>query len=409
MFAKQLVKRFNEVHGTRYRSGNPEHEARIQDLVKEFGEAKLLEALDKTVKQTISLKEFLHPFTITRILDGTYLFTNQVQTELLDKDSTEEKEMTTSNNNSVGQAFGLLEQALASVMTTQHLPKFEKLVVEGSIEKVKQFIKDTYGVTEKVIQYKIPERGQILEVVHERFEEILQYVMLDEPVMLMGSAGTGKNVLVQQISKTLNLPFYFSNAVTQEYKITGFIDANGTFHETEFYKAFKNGGIFMLDEIDASIPEVLVILNAAIANRYFDFPNGRIDAHKEFRVIAAGNTYGTGANYQFVGRNQLDAASLDRFAIVEINYSPLIEEAMTNKKDLIEFIRDFRRVVEKNNIKHIVSYRSIKRIDKLASSLPLTSVLKSCLLKNLEQDDLRMIANEMKVMNDYTKALKELI
>jgi len=405
MFTRQLVKRFNEVHGTRYRGNNPEHEPKVASLVSEFGEDKILEALEKTTGKSISLKEFLNRYKITRILDNTEVLVDKpkIQQELV-----EEKEETT-NTNSVGQAFGLLEQALASVMTEKHLPNFEKLVVEGSIQQVKNFIKETYGITEKVIQYRVPQRGQILDVVHEKFEEVLQYVMLDEPIMLMGSAGTGKNVLVKQIAKTLNLSFYFSNAVTQEYKITGFIDANGTFHETEFYKAFKNGGIFMLDEIDASIPEVLVILNAAIANRYFDFPNGRIDAHESFRVIAAGNTYGSGASYEFVGRNQLDAASMDRFAIVEINYSPAIEQAMTSKLDLLDFIRDFRRVVNKNNLKHIVSYRSIKRLDKLSDSLPLASLIKSCLTKNLEKDDLRMIIGDMIVANDYTKALKELL
>jgi hypothetical protein len=100
---------------------------------------------------------------------------------------------------------------------------------------------------------------------------------------------------------------------------------------------------------------------------------------------------------------------MDRFAIVEINYSPAIEQAMTSKLDLLDFIRDFRRVVNKNNLKHIVSYRSIKRLDKLSDSLPLASLIKSCLTKNLEKDDLRMIIGDMIVANDYTKALKELL
>lgn len=47
------------------------------------------------------------------------------------------------------------------------------------------------------------------------------------------------------------------------------------------------------------IPEVLVILNAAIANRYFDFPTGKVTAHKNFRLIAAGNTTGTGSECLF--------------------------------------------------------------------------------------------------------------
>ena len=92
---------------------------------------------------------------------------------------------------------------------------------------------------------------------------------------------------MKQVAKALGLDFYFTNAVTQEYKITGFTDANGRYQETQFYKAFKNGGLFMLDEMDASIPEVLVILNAAIANGYFDFPApiGFVEAHRTLELL----------------------------------------------------------------------------------------------------------------------------
>ena len=132
--------------------------------------------------------------------------------------------------------------------------------------------------------------------------------------MLTGAAGTGKNVICKQVAQALGLKFYFSNAVTQEYKLTGFTDANGRYQPTQFYKAFTEGGVFMLDEIDASIPEVLVILNSAIANGYFDFPApiGYVDAHPDFRVVAAGNTTGNGADFEYVGRNQLDASSLEQ-------------------------------------------------------------------------------------------------
>jgi hypothetical protein len=38
-----------------------------------------------------------------------------------------------------------------------------------------------------------------------------------------------------------------------------------------------------------------------------------IERHKDFICIAAANTFGMGANRVYVGRNQLDAATLDRF------------------------------------------------------------------------------------------------
>ena len=220
--------------------------------------------------------------------------------------------------------LSLLEKAVVEMIAKTQTDTLRDEMAKDLRHHCDEFLVENYGATTRKINYEINgvKADFGTEVVHKSFETVLKFVAADEPVFLTGAAGCGKNVICKQVAKALGLPFYFSNAVTQEYKITGFTDAMGTFHETQFYKAFKDGGVFMLDEIDASIPEVLVILNAAIANRYFDFPApiGYVEAHPDFRVVAAGNTFGLGADMEYVGRNQLDMASLDRFAVVEIDY-----------------------------------------------------------------------------------------
>lgn len=140
--------------------------------------------------------------------------------------------------------------------------------------KIEDKIHQTYGFLPEIHEIRTPEGAhKIIGTTHEKFDEVANIVNLDIPVYLTGKAGTGKNVICQQVAEALGLDFYFTNAVTQEYKLTGFIDANGVYQETQFYKAFTHGGLFFLDEMDASIPETLIILNAAIANRYFDFPH----------------------------------------------------------------------------------------------------------------------------------------
>lgn len=259
-------------------------------------------------------------------------------------------------------------------------------IFQATMPKVRERIIKEFGVLPQIHEVKTPtDTHRIKGVTHEKFETVLNLVSADIPVFLTGAAGTGKNVICKQVAEGLGLDFYFTNAVTQEYKLTGFIDANGRYHETQFYKAFKDGGLFFLDEMDGSIPEVLIMLNAAIANRYFDFPNGKIEAHKDFRVIAAGNTFGTGADMEYTGRYQLDAASLDRFALVEILYSPKIEKALSGEdNELCEFVREFRTATERAGIKHLATYRSIERIHKLAGVMDnLAEVLKISLFKNL--------------------------
>lgn len=304
----------------------------------------------------------------------------------------------------------LIDSAVNSTVISTCVDK----VYNEVIPVVKKHILETYGPLPQVIEVKQgPIVNKVTGIFHEKFRTVLKLVSLDLPVYLSGEAGTGKNVICKQIAEALGLDFYFTNAITQEYKLTGFIDANGIYHETQFYKAFKNGGLFFLDELDASIPEVLVILNAAIANRYFDFPIGKVEAHKDFRLIAAGNTFGTGADHIYSGRYCLDGASLDRFNIITISYSPTIEENITKgDKDLIEFCHTFRDLAKDAGIKVIFSYRGLNSITILKDSMSLRDVLRICLVKGMNDDDLIILQNGVRDKcnnnNKYVKAFLSL-
>lgn len=315
------------------------------------------------------------------------------------------------SDNQVGGALGILEQALMEVIKKQSVPQIEADIKSECTKMLQDFIKEEYGTIERKITTVINGVPKKLEgVQHEKFETVLKFVANNEPVFLTGPAGSGKNVLCKQIADALGLKFYFTNAVTQEYKLTGFTDAMGNFQETQFYKAFTQGGVFMLDEMDASIPEVLVILNAAIANRYFDFPApiGYVEAHPDFRVIAAGNTVGYGADFEYVGRNQLDGASLDRFAVVKIDYSVQIENSVAMDIELADFCRDFRKAANKAGVQVIISYRGIERLAKMMQLLSINEALETCLIKGMDKDDVHMIEQAMTVSSKYRSALREI-
>lgn len=298
---------------------------------------------------------------------------------------------------SVQYSMGILEQAVIGLIAKTQTERIESEIMGQVQDEVRNFIRSEYGSIERKINTVVDGKAVKVDgVQHEKFETVLKFVANNEPVFLTGPAGSGKNVLCKQVAQALGLKFYFTNAVTQEYKLTGFTDANGNYQATQFYKAFTEGGVFMLDEMDASIPEVLIILNAAIANRYFDFPApiGYVEAHPDFRVIAAGNTIGQGADFEYVGRNQLDAASLDRFAVIEIDYSPTIENAVTgNDTELVEFCRAFRKEAQKAGCSIIVSYRGMGRLAKMLQILTIEEALKTYLIKGLEVDSIKMIAN----------------
>lgn len=269
-----------------------------------------------------------------------------------------------------------------------------------------EFVNEVYEVTENKENKKVEEikYNENEEVKHREFDTIKTCIESNVPVYLTGPAGSGKNYTIKKIAEELGLEFYFTNSIQQEYKITGFIDAGGVYHETEFYKAFKNGGLFFLDELDASIPEVLVLLNAAIANGYFEFPNGRIDANENFRVIAAGNTLGSGADEQYTGRMVLDSATLDRFVVIEFNYDERVElNIAKGDKDLVNFVHELRNQCESFGMRHTFSYRCIEYIVKLkVAKMDIEKVLMIAIFKGMKKDEIRMFNFENK--NKYTEA-----
>lgn len=271
--------------------------------------------------------------------------------------------------------------------------KAKELALEDFKENIDKYIVEMYGSLPTKIEIKRKDiTYEDTGIYHKQFENVLKLVDLNIPVMLTGGAGSGKNYLVEQVSKALNLSFYYTSSITQEYKLTGFIDGAGKFHETEFFKAFTSGGIFMLDEVDASIPECLVILNGAIANGYFDFPTGREIAHEDFRIITAGNTTGQGADIVYTGRNVLDGATLDRFALVDIDYDNRIEEILCPDEELRSFLYKLRSAVKSNVINHIVGMRSFKNsYILLQNEFDKEFILKSVILKGLGRDDINVL------------------
>ena len=248
---------------------------------------------------------------------------------------------------------------------------------------------------------------------HEKFNQILRQAQLDEPIMLIGPAGSGKNVAVSQVADALGLHMYYTNNASNEFKLTGFIDAGGNYRDTEFYKAFKNGGLFFLDEIDNSDPSALIVINSALANGYMAFPHETIDRHPDFRIVAAANTWGKGADLQYVGRNALDAATLDRFDNIFFDYDRHLEECLYPSEEVLKFMWSFRDAVLKTKIPHVVSTRGIGKVyKKEINGIPVEDILTSNVVKNLSQDDVNTVIgnmNNVSSSNKFYSGIKQLV
>lgn len=230
---------------------------------------------------------------------------------------------------------------------------------------------------------------------HAVFETVLTAVAAGLPVMLVGPAGTGKSHLASQVAKALGLPFYSQSvcAQTTRSELVGFIDAGGVYRPSLFRKAFEHGGLFLFDEIDAGNPNVLAVLNASLANGHMGFPDGMVPKHEHFRVIAAANTWGRGADRQYVGRQQLDAATLDRYVTIYMDYDRDLERALCPNESWLQRCWDVRARAQERGVRHIVSVRAIVAGARLlAAGLPQEQVEDMVLRKGLPEDQWRQIA-----------------
>ena len=257
------------------------------------------------------------------------------------------------------------------------------------------------------------------ELVHEKFDKLRTCVEAGIIPMLVGPAGTGKSTAVEQVARAMGLPFYTMNRIQNSFDLTGYNDANGRYVSTQFYEAYTKGGIFFFDEIDASSPEALVTINTALAQGYMAFPNGLVKMHPDFKVVAAGNTYGKGANRQYCGRNSLDSATLDRFMIIEWDYDRKLEAKNIKDKELLEFAWAVRDSIELNRLQIIISTRGIKATSKIVEAsagkegFSLVESLEGNLFENVKVDTLNQIIEEIRRSNKmesnrYFKALVEL-
>ena len=292
----------------------------------------------------------------------------------IDKDEVEE---------AFKEAFGKLEKGLTKKIDSavKNLPPKEEITLrtEDEVNKVEGFF-------------------------HRQLPQLTRYVHSDVPLWLWGEAGAGKTHLFRQIAKLLGLEatVVSCSPMTSEGKLTGFNSMlKGDFIAGWCYKPYKEGGLLCLDEIDLTL-EVICGLNALLVNDHYLFANGEtVKRHPDFRVIAGGNTIGMGAVNGYTARVRLDAATLDRFATVKLEYDPALEEAIAlgqhpgsedwrpveNSEETIKEYVKYVHAVRKTATTVLISSRAIYNgVKLLKNGIPPKEVVDSIIFKLVTED-----------------------
>lgn len=244
---------------------------------------------------------------------------------------------------------------------------------------------------------------------HVMFDDVITVLMEDANPYLIGPSGCGKTFMVKQIASILQLDFIDIGYINEEYDILGFQTATGAYSAPNFYRCYKYGKIAFCDELDNGNSRATVKLNSFLSNgkdACYSFPHGEIvPRHKNFRIIAAGNTAGNGADANYNTREKIEESVQQRFTPIYINYDNAVEQKILQQyTDWYQFVVIFRKATDAWSNRNecsapgILTTRDAARIKKYLDnkSLNMDQILDYEFIQTKDMEYLAFLANHMK-------------
>ena len=258
---------------------------------------------------------------------------------------------------------GLATMFASLLMGAIKSPDVEKMVVDAVKEVATQKIP-------RPMEVKFQESSVVIDNVHNKFTTVLERLKATKNIMLVGPAGCGKSHLAEQVAESLGLD-YSSVSCSSDMSssvLTGWLlpSDGGKFEyaPSDFISLYENGGVFLLDEMDAADPSILLIINQALANGRITIPqrkgNTVVKRHPNFIAVAATNTFGRGGNLMY-SRERLDESTIDRFrsGMIELDYDPELEAKLVDS-EVLEWGLAVRERIINARLKRVISTRFLR-------------------------------------------------
>jgi cobaltochelatase CobS len=172
----------------------------------------------------------------------------------------------------------------------------------------------------------------------ERFNDIVEDIVENRRVMLIGHTGAGKTSLIEQVAARSHYGVLRSNmnGQTTVGDFVGFWTVKGgetIWVDGVLPTAMREGIWLIVDEIDFAEPSILAALTAVLE------PHGRlvlkekgneiVAPHPAFRLFATANAVGAMSQFRhlYQGANLMNEAFLDRWRVYMLDYLTPAEEA----------------------------------------------------------------------------------
>jgi cobaltochelatase CobS len=292
----------------------------------------------------------------------------------------------------------VIQDALRSVGVDEEAVR--KLIESALTEErsyVRELLRDVRPLVTNVV-LPTGETRPVTGLTHEIFPKVLRAVSCGEHVWMTGSAGVGKSKIARQVAESLGVAFSAEpfNSQSSKADIKGYkAISDNLYQSTGFRDRYEHGGVFLMDEIDASNPNILTVLNDALSNDSMSFPDGMVKRHPKFVAVAAANTWGNGATAEYVGRAPIDGATIDRFTMMHVKIDERLETELVRGTGLdmehgstwLNIVRTARNNVDRHGLKVIVSPRaSIGGAKLLAGGFTWQDTIEMRLLKGVKPD-----------------------
>lgn len=206
------------------------------------------------------------------------------------------------------------------------------------------------------------------------------------PMYIYGISGVGKTMQIEQSCAINRRPFFrcqITKDTTNEDLIGSYslINGNTIWSDGPVLKAYRSGGILLLDEIDLN--PSLMILQVVLEDKpiYVQQTGELVKPKKGFNVFATGNTKGDGGDGRYIGTSVLNDAFLERFVTIIEQKLPSIavEKKIINRymevenitldermyDNFIRWIDTVRETFQSENTDIYISSRRIQYILKM--------------------------------------------
>jgi hypothetical protein len=200
---------------------------------------------------------------------------------------------------------------------------------------------------------------------HVNFPRLLKLIAAGINTAMVGDAGSGKTVAGRNAAKALGLDFYHQPLGPQTSKsdLVGYMSGSGKYVPSLVRMGCESGGLIELDEMDAANPAILTIVNALVdakPGEAIGFPDGMVKKHPDSVFVAAMNTFGRGADMLYVGRAQLDAATLNRWVYLEWNTDWSLAHSICGErhKEWTAYVQSLCESIARQKIRAIIGMRT---------------------------------------------------